>query len=55
MHKLTEAMIEKAMKDKIALSKKYNVPVSSIVWMGDLSYILVKDGEQIRIGWGDKI
>lgn len=55
MHKLTEAMIEKALQSKIAISKKYNVPVSSIVWMGDLSFIVVKDGEQIRIEWWDKI
>ena len=49
MHKTTEQMIEYAQKRKLAISKKYDVPVSSIVWMGDNSFILVKDGEQIRI------
>ena len=49
MHKITEKMIEMAYNRKIALSEKYGVPVASIVWMGDNSFIVVKDGEQIRI------
>lgn len=41
--------IEKARKEKIILAKKYDVSVSSIVWMGGNHYIVVKDGKEIRI------
>ena len=41
--------IEKAVKDKVDLSKEYGVPTSSVVWMGDNHYIVVKDGEEIRV------
>ena len=41
--------IEKAAKDRIELSMLYNVAESSIVWMGDNHYIIVKDGKEIRI------
>ena len=41
--------IEKAMKDKTELASAYSVPVSSIVWVGDNHYIVVKNGEEIRI------
>lgn len=41
--------IEHACKVKFELSAEYGVPVSSIVWMGDNNYIVVKDGQQIRI------
>lgn len=41
--------IEKALKDKESLSKEYGVPVSSIVWIGDNHYIVVNDGNEIRI------
>lgn len=41
--------IEKAVKDKVDLSKEYVVPTSSVVWMGDNHYIVVKDGVEIRV------
>lgn len=41
--------IDKAIKDKQELAKEYGVSASSIVWIGDNKYIVVKDGEQIRI------
>lgn len=41
--------IDKASKDKQELSAAYNVPVSSIVWIGDNKYIIVKDGKQIFV------
>lgn len=41
--------IEKASRDKVDLAKKYGVSVSSIIWMGDNHYILVKGGTEIRI------
>lgn len=41
--------IEKAMKDKNELAKEYNVSTSSIVWIGNNHYIIVKDGKEIRI------
>lgn len=42
-------MIEKASKDKLKIAQKYNVSPSSIVWMGDNHYIVVKDGKEIKI------
>lgn len=41
--------IEKAVKDKEELAKSYDVPVSSVIWIGNNKYIVVKDGKQIRI------
>ena len=41
--------IEKAEKDKKELSASYGVPISSIVWIGDNKYIIIKDGKQILI------
>ena len=41
--------IEKAERDKQELSITYNVPVSSIVWIGDNKYIVIKCGIEIRI------
>lgn len=41
--------IEKASKDRESLAKEYGVPVSSVVWIGDNKYIVVKEGREIRI------
>lgn len=41
--------LEKAIKDKQELAEEYGVPVSSIVWIGDNHYIVVKDGKEIKI------
>lgn len=41
--------IEKAMSDKVDLAKEYGVSISSIIWIGDNHYILVKDGVEIKI------
>jgi hypothetical protein len=41
--------IEKAQKDKEELAKSYDVPVSSVVWIGGNKYIVVKNGESIYI------
>lgn len=41
--------IEKARKEKIILANKYNVSISSIVWMGGNRYIIVKNGQEIII------
>lgn len=45
----SERILEKAMKNKEELSKEYDVPISSIVWIGNNKYIVVKDGKEIRI------
>lgn len=42
--------LEKAIKDKKELSAQYGVPTSSIIWIGDNRYIVVKDGKEIKIG-----
>lgn len=42
-------VIEKAKKDKRELANEYDVPISSIVWIGDNHYIVVKDGTEITI------
>ena len=39
--------IEKAQRDARELEKEY--PGSSVVWMGDNKYLIVKNGEVIRI------
>jgi len=39
--------IEKAEKDKQELAASYDVPVSSVVWIGDNKYIVVKGGIEI--------
>lgn len=41
--------IEKAQKGCAELAKSYGVPVSVVVWMGNNKYIVVKDGQEIRI------
>lgn len=43
--------IEKAERDCVELAAAYGVPVSAVVWMGDNKYIVIKDGEAIRIEW----
>jgi len=42
--------LEKAIKDKAELAAQYGVPTSSIVWIGDNRYIVVKEGKEIKIG-----
>ena len=49
MHKTTQEMFDNAQKRIFSLSEEYDVPASSIVWMADNSFIVVKDGQEIRI------
>ncbi len=44
-----EKAIEKARKDCNELAESYNVPRSSVFWMGNNKYIVIKDGKEIRI------
>lgn len=41
--------IEKACKDRLELAAEYGVSASAVVWIGDNHYIVVKDGNEIRI------
>lgn len=41
--------IEKAQRDREELTQSYDVSISAVVWIGDNKYIVVKDGEEIRI------
>lgn len=41
--------IEKAQRDCAELAAKYGVDQSSVVWIGDNKYIVVKGRNQIRI------
>lgn len=41
--------VEKAARDREKLAKEYGVPASSVVWIGDNKYIVVKDGLEIRV------
>lgn len=41
--------IEKAQRDREKLAQSYDVSISSVVWIGDNKYIVIKDGEEIRI------
>lgn len=49
MKNMAEFMIEKTLKDRQELAREYNVSPSSVVWIGDNHYIVVKDGKEIRI------
>lgn len=49
MKSMAEFLIEKAHKDSKELAKEYGVTPSSVVWIGDNHYIVVKDGKEIRI------
>lgn len=49
MKSMATVMIEKAEKDRMELAKEYDVSPSSIVWIGDNHYIVVKDGAEIKI------
>ena len=46
---MAEFFIAKAEKDRAELAREYNVDTSSIVWIGDNKYIVVKDGKEIII------
>lgn len=46
MHNKT---IEKAQRDRAEIAVEYETPVSSVVWIGNNKYIVVKDGKQIYI------
>lgn len=41
--------IEKAQRDRMELAQEYNVPVSSIVWIGDNKYIICTEKGEIRV------
>lgn len=41
--------IKKAVRDKEKLAEEYGVSVSSVVWIGDNKYIIVKNGTEIRV------
>ena len=41
--------IEKAQRDRTELAREYNVSLSSVVWIGDNKYIVIKNGKEIRI------
>lgn len=41
--------IEKAQRDCEELAREYNVPRSSVIWIGDNKYIVIRNGETIRI------
>ena len=47
--KAAEILIQRAHEYSVELAEIYNVPISSIVWMGSNHYIIVKDGEEIKI------
>lgn len=49
MSSCAEKAIHKAMKDKRNLAALHGVPVSSIVWLGENRYIVVKDREELRL------
>lgn len=44
-----EKIIAKARKDVEELAKQYDTDISSIVWIGNNKYIIVKNGKQIYI------
>ena len=41
--------IEKAQRDRAELAREYSVSLSSVVWIGDNRYIVIKNGKEIRI------
>lgn len=44
-----EKLLDKVRKDIRELAISYDVSESSIVWIGDNQYIIVKKGREIRI------
>ena len=44
-----KATFDKVQKDRKELATSYKVAESSIVWIGDNHYIIMKDGKEIRI------
>lgn len=44
-----EKAIKKAQKDKMELSQEYNLSENTIVWIGNNKYIIIRNGEEIRI------
>lgn len=44
-----DKLLDKIRKDKKELAKSYNVATSAIVYIGNNKYIVVKDGQEIRI------
>lgn len=46
MKSMGEFMIDKAQKDSVKLKEQYG---GCVVWIGDNHYIVVKDGQEIRI------
>lgn len=49
-----DKLLDKIRKDKKELAKSYNVATSAIVYIGNNKYIVVKDGQEIRIQGGEK-
>lgn len=49
MNTLATFMIDKAQKDRVEIAREYGVSPSSVVWMGDNKYIVIKDGSEIKI------
>lgn len=49
MNPRAELAIERVKREKLELAKKYDVPPSAIVWLGDSRYIVVKGGQEIKV------
>lgn len=46
---MNDKLILKAQHDKKELAIIYSVPISSIVWVGDNRYIVIKNNSQIKV------
>lgn len=44
-----DKVMEKVRRHKRELAENYNVPESAVIWRGNNNYIVVKDGQEIRI------
>ena len=49
MNTIATFTIDKAQNDRAEISREYGVSPSSVVWMGDNKYIVIKDGYEIKI------
>lgn len=45
----TNLVIDRAARTKEKLAALYDVPISSIIWMGDDRYIIVKNGKEFCV------
>lgn len=47
----SEKIIERANRNKKEFAALYDVSESNVIWLGNEQFIIIKNGEEIRIGF----